>query len=136
MCCFTFLGGLYINLTAIIDQRPCELFPSHVINLHTYIFSSKTIEQSSNKFGLDGPFSKLYPTASPLHSRWWSLLKIVLSSIVYCCFIISKTEQICHIGQFSISSGFFCEIFFQPIFTNQTYYEKKITSKSQKLKLK
>ena len=32
------------------------------------------------------------PKSLALHSRWWLLLKIEISLIVYCCFIISKNE--------------------------------------------
>jgi hypothetical protein len=36
--------------------------------------------------------SKLCPTAPALHSKWLLLLKIEISSIVYCCFSTSQSE--------------------------------------------
>jgi hypothetical protein len=37
------------------------------------------------------PFKIVYDSPV-LHSRWWSLLKVEISLIVYCCFIWSQNE--------------------------------------------
>ena len=78
----------------------------------------------SFKIGFDSP---------ALHSRWLLLLKIEISSNFHCCFILNQNElkfslQLHGNEQFNIYSVFFCEIFFQPIYTdyaNQAYFDKR-----------
>ena len=66
------------------------------------------------------PFNSVSDSPT-LHSNWLLLLKIEISSIVHCCFSISRIElkfQLKLHGneQFNIYSVFFCEIFSASLF--------------------
>ena len=86
------------------------------------------------------PF-KIMSDSPALHSRWLLLLRIEISSIVHCCFIINLNEhkyllQLHGNEQFNIYSGFSVQFFFQLIYTdcaNWEYFDK-ITFKSSPLK--
>ena len=60
--------------------------PLSVVNFNNYIFSETKLYHICG----DGPLSNLCPTA--LHSRWQLLLKMKISFIVYCYFIVNQNE--------------------------------------------
>ena len=109
-------------------QRRCELLSSFGIrrpSVHP-IFSSETVNQiKPNLAGMVPgwvPF-KIVSDSSTLHSIWLLLLKIEISSIVDCCFIINLNELKCLLHYMEMSSltyilGFSVKFFFQPIFTD------------------
>ena len=69
-----------------------RICPSYVVNFHIEIFSSETKESKLNKIWLGWFPFKIISHSPALHSRWLLLLKIEISSIVHCCFIINQNE--------------------------------------------
>jgi hypothetical protein len=81
-------------------QRPGDLLPSLGIRRTSYTFTFKSSPLkplNQIKPNLAGmvpwwiPF-KIVSDSSAFHSRWLLLLKIEISSIVHCCFIINQNE--------------------------------------------
>ena len=75
--------------------------------------------------------SKLCPIAPPsIQGGSHLILKIEISFIVYCCFIISQSEfkfqlQLHGIEQFNISYGFLCQTLFRQFIQNRRIMRKK-----------
>ena len=66
---------------------------------------------------------KIVSDRPALHSRWLLLLKIEISSIVHCCFVINLNELKFNCSYIEMSSltyipGFSVKFFFQPIYTD------------------
>jgi hypothetical protein len=69
------------------------IFYQNMPNLHNrYKSAERKISQKNPEYMLKYELIWIYNKAA--HSRWLLLLKIEISSIVHCCFIINQNELI------------------------------------------
>ena len=131
---FALVGCVWFVFSHLIFCSPGQSFCHHLASVvrrmsYTFTFKSSPLKPlNQTKPNLVGMVLglvafKIVSDRSALHSRWLLLLKIEISSLVHCCFIINLNElkfllQLLG-NEYSLTyiPGFSVKFFFQPIYT-------------------